>query len=108
LFVNFSWECGWSARRYHLRDVVTGKIYFLLVRIRIKHMELAILRRESAGTGKENHCTQDGGTNVSLFPFSVLCSELVLPLASFLATSLPTASNVYHETDTLTKFEVSS
>ena len=37
--------------RYHLKDVVTGKIYFLLVRIRIKHMELAIIRRESAGTG---------------------------------------------------------
>jgi vacuolar protein sorting-associated protein 26 len=29
----------------------SGKIYFLLVRIKIKHMELAIIRRESAGTG---------------------------------------------------------
>lgn len=37
--------------RYHLKDVVLGKIYFLLVRIKIKHMELAIIRRESAGMG---------------------------------------------------------
>lgn len=26
-----------------------GKIHFLLVRIKIKHMELAIIRREAAG-----------------------------------------------------------
>jgi hypothetical protein len=37
--------------RYHLKDVVFGKIYFLLVRIKIKHMELAIIRREAAGSG---------------------------------------------------------
>jgi vacuolar protein sorting-associated protein 26 len=34
-----------------MKDIVIGKIYFLLVRIKIKHMELAIIRRESAGTG---------------------------------------------------------
>lgn len=28
-----------------------GKIYFLLVRIKIKHMELAVIRREAAGMG---------------------------------------------------------
>ncbi len=40
-----------NIHRYHLKDVVLGKIYFLLVRIKIKHMELAIIRRESAGMG---------------------------------------------------------
>lgn len=59
-------EFEYNQAKYHLKDVVTGKIYFLLVRIKIKHMELAIIRRESAGT----------------------------------------ASNVYNESDTLTKFEV--
>ena len=54
---------GWPVlARYHLKDVVTGKIYFLLVRIRIKHMELAIIRRESAGTGASNlRCTLHTG-----------------------------------------------
>ena len=39
------------ARRYHLKDVIVGKIYFLLVRIKIKHMELSIIRRETTGAG---------------------------------------------------------
>ncbi|WAR03862.1 VP26B-like protein [Mya arenaria] len=36
---------------YHLKDVIVGKIYFLLVRIKIKHMEIQIIKRESTGTG---------------------------------------------------------
>ena len=43
--------------RYHLKDVIVGKIYFLLVRIKIKHMELAIIKRETTGTGEQlNAC----------------------------------------------------
>jgi hypothetical protein len=38
------------SRRYHLKDVIVGKIYFLLVRIKIKHMELSIIRRETTGS----------------------------------------------------------
>lgn len=37
--------------RYHLRDVIVGKIYFLLVRIKIKYMELTIIKRETVGGG---------------------------------------------------------
>uniref|UniRef100_V5IFT6 Putative membrane coat complex retromer subunit vps26 n=1 Tax=Ixodes ricinus TaxID=34613 RepID=V5IFT6_IXORI len=36
---------------YHLKDVIVGKIYFLLVRIKIKHMEIAIIKRETTGSG---------------------------------------------------------
>lgn len=39
-----------SCCRYHLKDVIVGKIYFLLVRIKIKHMELSIIRRETTGS----------------------------------------------------------
>jgi len=31
--------------------VIIGKIYFLLVRIKIKHMEIAIIKRETTGSG---------------------------------------------------------
>ncbi|KAH7421934.1 hypothetical protein KP509_13G082100 [Ceratopteris richardii] len=44
-------EFEYSKDKYHLTDVVIGKIYFLLVRIKIKHMELEIRRRESTGSG---------------------------------------------------------
>ena len=37
--------------RYHLKDVIVGKIYFLLVRIKIRHMEVAIIKRETTGSG---------------------------------------------------------
>lgn len=31
--------------------MIVGKIYFLLVRIKIKHMEIDIIKRETTGTG---------------------------------------------------------
>lgn len=44
-------EFEYERRVYHLRDVILGKIHFLLVRIKIKHMELAVIRRETSGEG---------------------------------------------------------
>jgi len=44
-------EFEYNKSKYHLKDVVLGKIYFLLVRIKIKHMEIEIRRRESTGSG---------------------------------------------------------
>merc|ERR1711970_527360 len=44
-------EFEYNKSKYHLKDIVTGKIYFLLVRIKIKHMELAIIKRETTGSG---------------------------------------------------------
>lgn len=41
--------------RYHLKDVIVGKIYFLLVRIKIKHMELSIIRRETTGVAPNQY-----------------------------------------------------
>ena len=40
-------EFEYDKQKYHMKDCVLGKIYFLLVRIKIKHMELAIVRRET-------------------------------------------------------------
>lgn len=44
-------EFEYQRSKYNLRDVVVGKIYFLLVRIKIKHMEVVIIKRESTGSG---------------------------------------------------------
>jgi vacuolar protein sorting-associated protein 26 len=43
-------EFEYNKSRYHLRDTILGKISFLVVRIRIKLMEISILRRETVGT----------------------------------------------------------
>eukprot|EP00591_Stephanopyxis_turris_P001548 CAMPEP_0195510868 /NCGR_PEP_ID=MMETSP0794_2-20130614/3381_1 /TAXON_ID=515487 /ORGANISM="Stephanopyxis turris, Strain CCMP 815" /LENGTH=410 /DNA_ID=CAMNT_0040638375 /DNA_START=136 /DNA_END=1368 /DNA_ORIENTATION=- len=52
-------EFEYQKRYYHLEDVISGKVHFLLVRIKIKHMELAVIRRETAGV------TSDVGTIAS-------------------------------------------
>merc|ERR1719480_25654 len=44
-------EFEYSQSKYHLKDVIVGKVYFLLVRIKIKHMEIAIIKRETTGSG---------------------------------------------------------
>ena len=44
-------EFEYNRQKYSLKDCIIGKVYFLLVRIRIKYMELAIIRRETIGAG---------------------------------------------------------
>jgi hypothetical protein len=48
-------EFEYQKSKYHLKDVVVGKIFFLLVRIKIKHMEIEIRRRESTGSGANTY-----------------------------------------------------
>lgn len=44
-------EFEYNKSRYDLKDVIVGKIYFLLVRIKIQHMEIQIIKREITGSG---------------------------------------------------------
>jgi vacuolar protein sorting-associated protein 26 len=44
-------EFEYDRAAYRLDDVVVGRIHFLLVRIRLKHMELEVRRRETSGGG---------------------------------------------------------
>ncbi|CAH8448768.1 unnamed protein product [Schistosoma turkestanicum] len=44
-------EFEYNKSEYHLQDVIIGKIYFLLVRVKIKNMEIQILKRETIGAG---------------------------------------------------------
>jgi vacuolar protein sorting-associated protein 26 len=44
-------EFEYNKNSYHLKDCVLGKVFFNLVRIKIKHMELGIVRKETIGSG---------------------------------------------------------
>ncbi|ELW65735.1 ATP-dependent RNA helicase SUPV3L1, mitochondrial [Tupaia chinensis] len=44
-------EFEYNKSKYHLKDVIVGKIYFLLVRIKIQHMELQLIKKEITGIG---------------------------------------------------------
>lgn len=45
-------EFEYDKSKYHTRDVIIGKVYFLLVRIRVKHMEVDIIKRETTGANQ--------------------------------------------------------
>eukprot|EP01118_Nematostelium_gracile_P002957 TRINITY_DN13404_c0_g1_i1.p1 TRINITY_DN13404_c0_g1~~TRINITY_DN13404_c0_g1_i1.p1 ORF type:complete len:314 (-),score=107.90 TRINITY_DN13404_c0_g1_i1:48-989(-) len=44
-------EFEYNKSKYHLKDVIIGKIYFLLVRLKIKNMNISLIKRETTGTG---------------------------------------------------------
>ena len=75
--------------------MIIGKIYFLLVRIKIKHMELEIRRRESTGSGSNTYVDtetiakyelMDGAPARGENTFSVLnfLSQHIVPLFTML------------------------
>ncbi|KAH9037411.1 vacuolar protein sorting-associated protein 26-domain-containing protein, partial [Lactarius deliciosus] len=48
-------ESEYNKSKYHLKDMIVRKIYFLLVHIKIKHMELSIIRHETTGSLPSQH-----------------------------------------------------
>ena len=42
-------EFYYARTHFHLQDIILGKIYFILVRIKIKYMEISLMRREVTG-----------------------------------------------------------
>jgi len=75
-------EFRFEHRCFHLRDVIIGKVNFLLVQIKIKYMELAIVRRETSG------------------------ETFVDDSSPFQSTAVSQNQNLTTETQTLTKHEV--
>ena len=44
-------EFEYNNSKYHLKDCITGRVSFMLVRIKIKYMEIHIIKREITGSG---------------------------------------------------------
>lgn len=77
-------EFEYDKPKYHLKDVVLGKIYFLLVRIKIKHMELAVIRRESSGGGQNSYNESENITKFELMDGAPVKGE-VIPIRLYLS-----------------------
>ncbi|KAH7883003.1 vacuolar protein sorting-associated protein 26-domain-containing protein [Phlebopus sp. FC_14] len=69
--------------RYHLKDVIVGKIYFLLVRIKIKHMELSIIRRETTGSPPNQYNESETITKFEIMDGAPVRGETI-PIRLFL------------------------
>ena len=76
-------EFEFTKVKYHLQDIVLGKIYFLLVRIKIKKMELAILRTEAGGTGSNRYSENETMCRYELMDGAPVKAECI-PIRMFL------------------------
>lgn len=76
-------EFEYNKSRYHLRDVIVGKIYFLLVRIKIKHMELSVIRRETTGSAPNQYNESETITKYEIMDGAPVRGETI-PIRLFL------------------------
>jgi len=76
-------EFEYNKSKYHLKDVIVGKIYFLLVRIKIKHMELSILRRETTGAAPNQYNENETITKFEIMDGAPVRGETI-PIRLFL------------------------
>ena len=93
-------EFEYNKSKYHLNDIVIGKVYFLLVRIKIKQMEIAIIKRESAGTGSSMVNDSQTVTKFEIMDGAPVKGESI-PVRLFLEnhanTLTPTFNNVNNQ-----------
>jgi len=76
-------EFEYNKSKYHLKDVIVGKIYFLLARIKIKHMELSIIRRETTGSGQNQYNESETITKFEIMDGAPVRGETI-PIRLFL------------------------
>nr|ODN88569.1 vacuolar protein sorting 26 [Cryptococcus depauperatus CBS 7841] len=76
-------EFEYNKAKYHLKDVIVGKIYFLLVRIKIKHMELSIIRRETTGAPPNQYNESETITKFEIMDGAPVRGETI-PIRLFL------------------------
>jgi vacuolar protein sorting-associated protein 26 len=88
-------EFEYAKTKLHLKDVILGKIYFVLVRIRVKHMELALIKRESTGSGSNLYNENETVTKFEIMDGAPVRGEII-PIRLFLSglDLVPTYRNV--------------
>jgi len=76
-------EFEYNKTKYSLKDVIVGKIYFLLVRIKIQRMELSIIKRETTGSGVNLYNESETITKYEIMDGSPVRGECI-PVRLFL------------------------
>lgn len=77
-------EFEYNKSKYHLKDVIVGKIYFLLVRIKIKHMEISIIKRETTGSSPNTFTENETVAKYEIMDGAPVRGESI-PIRVFLA-----------------------
>ncbi|QLG72128.1 hypothetical protein HG535_0C04820 [Zygotorulaspora mrakii] len=76
-------EFEFSKSKYSLKDVIVGRIYFLLTRLKIKHMELSLITRESSGLHSSNYLIDSTAIRYEIMDGSPVKGETI-PIRLFL------------------------
>ncbi|KAJ4947104.1 hypothetical protein JOQ06_009146 [Pogonophryne albipinna] len=80
-------EFEYNKSKYHLKDVIVGKIYFLLVRIKIQHMELQLIKKEITGIGPSTTTETETVAKYEIMDGAPVKGESI-PIRLFLAGAL--------------------
>lgn len=88
-------EFEFANSKFHLKDCLLGKVNFNLVRIKIKHMELSIVRKEIVGSGA-NAVTETENLNKFEIMDGAPVKGEIIPIRFYLASTdlTPTYPNV--------------
>eukprot|EP01086_Lenisia_limosa_P004911 TRINITY_DN2085_c0_g1_i2.p1 TRINITY_DN2085_c0_g1~~TRINITY_DN2085_c0_g1_i2.p1 ORF type:complete len:242 (-),score=53.37 TRINITY_DN2085_c0_g1_i2:63-788(-) len=76
-------EFEYTKSKYHLQDVIIGKVYFLIVGLRMKHMEIALLKVETAGSGQHEYTESTTLTKYEIMDGAPVKGESI-PIRMFL------------------------
>lgn len=76
-------EFEFSKSQYSLKEVIVGRIYFLLSRLKIKHMELSLITRESSGLQLSNCLVDSTAIRYEIMDGSPVKGETI-PIRLFL------------------------
>jgi vacuolar protein sorting-associated protein 26 len=77
-------EFEFNKSKYHLKDVIVGKIYFIQVRLKLRIMELQLLKRETTGVGATRMEDEEAVVKFELMDGSPVRGETI-PIRLFLA-----------------------
>ncbi|KAI8639140.1 vacuolar protein sorting-associated protein 26-domain-containing protein [Parasitella parasitica] len=76
-------EFEYNKDRYHLRDVIVGRVLFYLIRIKIKMMELSIIKRETTGSTPNLYNQSENITKFEIMDGAPIKGEII-PIRLFL------------------------
>eukprot|EP00347_Sterkiella_histriomuscorum_P007696 403347921 len=81
--------------KFHIKDCIVGQIHFNLIKIRIKHMEVAIIQRETIGSGNQSQSENQTLSRFEVMDGSPIKDEKI-PVRFYLSSTplTPTYKNI--------------
>jgi len=95
---NLHIEFEYDKSKYTLKDVIVGRIYFILVKIKIRYIEMSLIRRETTGSGPNLYNENETLTKFEIMDGAPVRGETI-PIRLFLAPFelTPTYRNIYNK-----------